>query len=63
MKILVDELPETPKECLFVGAKYDMPYGKQGYDCTLAQGRTCPGVEKCKKLEVRIERPYFSNCC
>ena len=63
MKILVDELPKTPKECLFVGAKFDMPYGEQGYDCTLSQGRTCPGVEKCKKLEVRIERPYFSNCC
>lgn len=50
MKILVDKLPETPKECLFVGGEYDMPYGKKGYDCTLAQNRTCPGVNNCNKL-------------
>lgn len=68
MKILVDELPETPKECLFVGAEYDMPYNQKGYECTLSchghkHGSTCPGVKKCEKLEVRTPIPRFSTCC
>lgn len=68
MKILVDEMPKTTKECIFSGIEYEAPCGDNLYECIIMRdgyprGRICPGVNNCTKLKVQIERPYFSNCC
>lgn len=64
MKVLVTEMPETPKDCLF--SELDLRGGKDFYVCTLreyipkADERhigykpicVCKSCDKCEKLEV-----------
>ena len=49
MKVLVDEMPKTPKECLF--SKFNCEYG---YICCIKQGR-CQHSFNCKVLKVRSD--------
>lgn len=64
MKVLVTEMPETPRDCLF--SQLDLRGGKDFYVCTLreyipkADERdngykpicVCKSCDKCEKLEV-----------
>ena len=65
MKILVNEMPETPKECLF--SEHDPRGGRDFYVCTLREyipdadekdvgykpKCVCRDCSKCKLLEVQ----------
>lgn len=56
MKILVDEMPEKPSECVFaeVGTSYK---SRQGVVC-LISGKECEYVSACNYLKVQEKQDY-----
>lgn len=56
MKILVNEKPHKPKECLF--SKRNVEYG---YICKLGYHPLCKDTTDCKYLEVRKKEAYTTQ--